>query len=148
MFQIETKMHDYMSEGLERFTSEVAGSCLHVGAAGMANVIYEKARVEAPKSKGKTHYFKGTHQIYGPYVPGSLRNAIYQYFVRDKSTDTRAVFTVRWRTNKPPVGVPYGFMVEYGTKFQRPNPFMERAAKAMPLAVTEGLKRMRERMQK
>jgi hypothetical protein len=81
-------------------------------------------------------------------VPGSLRNSIYQYFVRDKSTDTRAVFTVRWRTNKPPVGVPYGFMVEYGTKFQKANQFMERAVKAMPSAVAEGLKRMRERMPK
>ena len=144
---LETKINisGDMGAALDRFTDKVKKDCLISGAAGAAEVIYKQVRANAPMSE-KKHFFKGTNQTYGPYYPGALQRAIYRYFVRDKSDADRVIYVVRWSTALPPVGVPYGYMVEYGTSRAPKHPFMRPALSAMPDAGEAGLNRMRARM--
>jgi len=145
MINVQTKLTGDLSADLDRFELIVKGKVLISGAAGMAEVIYKRARENAPVSE-HAHFFYGTHQKYGPYTPGSLQRAIYRAFAKERSTDERAVYVVRWRTQKPPVGVPYGFMVEYGTSKAPANSFLRRAFDTVPEAIEAGKERMRARM--
>ena len=87
-----------------------------------AQIYYDLMRRYVPVSDAP-HMFHGTHGVYGPYKPGSLRDAIYQVFSKDNSGEGVAEFHVAWNHQK----VPYGFMVEYGTSHSAAQPFMRPA---------------------
>lgn len=145
MINIETKLTGDLAADLDKFEAKIKGQVLLSGTAAMANVIYERVKANAPISE-KAHFFKGKNQTYGPYTPGSLQRAIYRAYAKERSSDVRQIYVVRWRTQKPPIGVPYGFMVEYGTSKIPANPFMRRALSEMPTAVKAGMDRMAERL--
>ena len=80
-----------------------------------AQVYYEAVKATAPKSK-KGHWFHGTsHKINGTkywFESGTLKSAVYQYFLQQDSSKTKAEYLVAWNHRK----VPYGYMVANGTK--------------------------------
>jgi len=101
-----------------------------------ASVIYERARALCPVSEG-AHMFHGTHAVYGPYAPGTLRNAIYQVFSRDNSFTDVSTYHVSWNKDK----APYGFMVELGTSKAPAHSFIGAAVIETRSTVREVMKR-------
>lgn len=83
-----------------------------------AQILYDAMRAKAPVSAAP-HMFHGTHQVYGPFAPGNLRNAIYQAFSADNSAADKQTYHVSWNAKK----APYGFMVEFGTSSAAAKPF-------------------------
>ena len=57
-----------------------------------AQLIYDRAKQLAPVSDAP-HMFHGTHAVYGPYPPGTLRDSIYQAFSQDNSFSTTPSIT-------------------------------------------------------
>lgn len=111
-----------------------------------AQVIYDEARRLAPVSD-RSHYFYGTAsrdapkgqkkaKAYGPYAPGSLRDAIYQAFSKNNSTAHRAVYHVSWNQKK----APYAWMVELGTSRAAAHPFLRPAILAKSDAAAAAMK--------
>lgn len=94
-----------------------------------AQVLYDYAKRNAPISE-KAHMFHGTHAVYGPYKPGTLRDSIYQVYSRDNSNQSRAQYHVSFNFKK----APYGFMVEYGTSKAPAKPFIRPAMSLAPAA--------------
>lgn len=83
------------------------------GAAAGARVYYNAVLRVAPVSE-KGHWFHGTSfKKNGTkywFESGSLRGAVYQWFVKD-GDPRNPVYQIAWNHRK----VPYGFMVVYGT---------------------------------
>ncbi|PVX86477.1 HK97-gp10 family putative phage morphogenesis protein [Paraburkholderia unamae] len=94
-----------------------------------AQVLYDYVRRNAPVSE-RAHMFHGTHAVYGPYQPGSLRDSIYQVYSKDNSGQSKATYHVSWNHKK----VPYGFMVEFGTSTREAHPFIRPAVALLPAA--------------
>ena len=87
-----------------------------------AEVIYQRARLEAPVSDA-SHYFHIRGKKYGPYAPGTLKNAIYQVYSRDNSFKDIATYHISFNKDK----APYGFIVHNGTSRTAAHPFISKA---------------------
>lgn len=103
-----------------------------------AQVIYEAARINAPVGE-KEHYFYGRgKQKYGPFKPGSLRDAIYQVYSQKNSSETKATYHVSVNRKE----APYAAMVEFGTSRAAAHSYLgkaiveQRAAAAQAMRVT------------
>lgn len=114
---------------------EVLRGATRPAAQAGAEVIYEHARMFAPVSDG-AHMFHGTHQVYGPYSPGNLRDAIYQVFSADKSYADVSTYHISWNQTK----APYGWMVELGTSKAPAHSFIGRAVAETRSQVREVIK--------
>lgn len=93
-----------------------------------AEIIYRTAKLYCPVFEGEdglsaSHYFHGTHAVYGPYKSGTLRDSIYQVFSKDNSFTDVSTYHVSWNKDK----APYGFMVELGTSRAPSHSFIGRA---------------------
>ena len=93
-----------------------------------AQVYYDELHARVPVSQ-HAHIFTSRRRKDGSvgqkylYYPGDLKPAIYQKYADDHSTATRAVYRLSWRKGRAG-GVPYGYMVEYGTSRMAPRPFL------------------------
>jgi hypothetical protein len=85
-------------------------------------VLYEATLLNVPVGE-KEHYFYIRGKKYGPYAPGSLRDAVYQVFSKDNSGPYKAEYHVSWNYRE----APYGFMVHNGTSKSPAHPFVARA---------------------
>lgn len=84
-----------------------------------AQVFYDEVRLQAPVGTAR-HGYKGHKD---EYAPGNLRDAIYQVYSRDRSTDTQATFQVSYNQKK----AFYGRFVEFGTRKMPARPFIRPA---------------------
>lgn len=100
-----------------------------------AQIIYDRARQLVPVSNA-AHMFYGTHAVYGPYSPGTLRDAIYQVFSKDKSFKDVSTYHISWNADK----APYGAMVEFGTSHAPANSFIGAAVAETRAAVRAAIK--------
>lgn len=109
----------------------------------MSKVIKEAAQSYAPVSDAP-HYFVGSvkGKRYGPFEPGTLREAIYRVYSRERSSGTAKTYRVSWNHKK----APYGFMVEFGTARAPAHPFMTPAFGHIREAIDAGKTRMAERL--
>jgi HK97 gp10 family phage protein len=134
-------------------TAEAIEAAARPAAQAGAQVIYEQARRNAPRSE-RAHLFYGKASrqappgqkkalAFGPYQPGNLQKSIYQAFSKD-STKARAVYDVSWN----PRDVPYAYMVEWGTVRAAAHPFMRPAVSAFPRAEQSMRDRFFEELQK
>jgi HK97 gp10 family phage protein len=82
------------------------------------------------------HMFHGSHAIYGPYRPGTLRNSIYQVFSKDNSFSDVSTYHISWNADK----APYGAMVEFGTSKAPAHSFIGRAVIETRAAVRAAIK--------
>ena len=87
-----------------------------------AQIIYERARLEAPVS-ADSHYFYIRGKKYGPYAPGTLRNSIYQVFSKDNSYKDVSTYHISFNKSE----APYGFIVHNGTSRTAAHPFISKA---------------------
>lgn len=100
-----------------------------------AQIIYERARINVPVSK-EAHKFYGRNQVYGPYNPGNLRNAIYQVFSKSKSFKDVSTYHISWNKDQ----APYGYMVELGTSRAPAQSFIGRSVAETRAQVREAIK--------
>lgn len=84
-----------------------------------AQIIYDRARINAPVSND-SHFFYIRGKKYGPYAPGTLRDAIYQVFSKDNSYKDRSTYHISFNKDK----APYGFVVHNGTSRTAAHPFI------------------------
>lgn len=101
-----------------------------------AEIIYLNAKLNCPVSEN-AHMFHGTHQVYGPYSPGNLRNSIYQVFSKDNSFKDVSTYHISWNADK----APYGAMVEFGTSHSPAYSFIGRAISDTRSEVKSAMKR-------
>lgn len=87
-----------------------------------SEIIYQRARLEAPVSSD-SHYFYIRGKKYGPYAPGTLKNAIYQVYSRDNSFKDIATYHISFNKSE----APYGFIVHNGTSRTAAHPFIAKA---------------------
>lgn len=115
------------------------------GAAAMAKVIYDEARIHAPISE-KAHFFYGRNsRATGNrylFEPGTLRDAIYRVYSPEKSGGTLKLYRVSWNHLK----VPYGHMVEFGTSRAVAHPFIGAASASIPDAIRAGQAKIGQRV--
>ena len=101
-----------------------------------AQVIYDRAKQLVPTSR-RAHKFYGQNKVYGPYSPGTLRDAIYQVFSKDNSYRDVSTYHVSWNADK----APYGWMVELGTSRAPAHSFIGAAISQTRSTVREVMKR-------
>ena len=100
-----------------------------------AQIIYERAKALVPVSSA-AHMFHGSHAIYGPYRPGTLRNSIYQVFSKDNSFRDVSTYHVSWNADK----APYGYAYEFGESKKGAQSFIRRAVAETRKQVREAIK--------
>ena len=100
-----------------------------------AQIIYERARLEAPVS-ADSHYFYIRGKKYGPYAPGTLKNAIYQVFSKDNSFKDVSTYHISFNKSE----APYGFIVHNGTSRTAAHPFISKAVVETRAQVREAIK--------
>lgn len=132
--------------GVERFKEQLRakketlqGATRPAAQAG-AQIIYERARLNAPVSDG-AHFFYGSSSKksgvrYGPYRAGNLRDSIYQVFSKSKSYKDVSTYHISFNKDK----APYGFMVHNGTSHSAANPFILRAVMEARSEAREAMK--------
>lgn len=115
---------------LDRFADLVKHDVLYVGSQAAAEIFYREAKLNCPVSTNGPHKFHGSQfqkyrikdKIY-TFDPGTLRDSIYQVMSKDNSPEGKATYHVSWNHEK----CPYGFMVEFGTRFSPAVGFMRQA---------------------
>lgn len=100
-----------------------------------AQIIYERARLEAPVS-ADSHYFYIRGKKYGPYAPGTLKNSIYQVFSKDNSYKDVSTYHISFNKSE----APYGFIVHNGTSRTAAHPFISKAVVETRAQVREAIK--------
>lgn len=100
-----------------------------------AQIIYERARLEAPVS-ADSHYFYIRGKKYGPYAPGTLRNSIYQVFSKDNSYKDVSTYHISFNKSE----APYGFIVHNGTSRTAAHPFISKAVVETRSQVRQAIK--------
>ena len=116
-------------------TADMLNAATRPAAQAGAQIIYDRARQLVPVST-EAHMFYGTTAIYGPYEPGTLRDAIYQVFSKDNSFTDVSTYHISWNKDE----APYGYMVELGTSRADAHSFIGRAVKETRKAVREAMK--------
>lgn len=100
-----------------------------------AQIIYDRVKINVPVSE-HAHMFHGTHQVYGPYRPGNLKDSIYQVFSKDRSFKDVSTYHISWNFDE----APYGFMVEFGTSKAPAHSFIGRSIVETRSQVREAMK--------
>ena len=100
-----------------------------------AEVIYQRARLEAPVSD-KSHYFYIRGKKYGPYAPGNLRDSIYQVFSKDNSYKDVSTYHISFNKSE----APYGFVVHNGASDRSAHPFISKAVVETRTQVRQAIK--------
>ena len=108
-------------EGL-RAKVDVLHAATRPAAQAGAEVIYQRARINAPVSQD-SHFFYIRGRKYGPYAPGTLRDAIYQVFSKDNSFKDVSTYHISFNKSE----APYGFIVHNGTSRTAAHPFIAKA---------------------
>ena len=100
-----------------------------------AQIIYERARLEAPVS-ADSHFFYIRGKKYGPYAPGTLRDSIYQVFSKDNSFKDVSTYHISFNKSE----APYGFVVHNGASNRGAHPFISKAVVETRSQVRQAIK--------
>lgn len=132
-FKVKVNLQSFKEQ--LRATADALNRATRPAAQAGAQIIYDAARLLVPESE-RVHMFHGTNQVYGPYSPGNLRNAIYQAFSKDNSFKDVSTYHISWNADK----APYGAMVEFGTSKAPSFSFIGRAIKETRSEVRTAMK--------
>lgn len=121
-------------EGLRAKVDKLHAATRPAAQAG-AQIIYERARLEAPVS-ADSHYFYIRGKKYGPYAPGTLRESIYQVFSKDNSYKDVSTYHISFNKSE----APYGFIVHNGTSRTAAHPFISKAVVETRSQVRQAIK--------
>ena len=121
-------------EGL-RAKVDVLHAATRPAAQAGAEVIYQRARLEAPVS-ADSHFFYIRGKKYGPYAPGTLRDSIYQVYSKDNSYKDLSTYHISWNKDK----APYGYVYEWGNSKRGAKSFIARSVIETRAQVREAIK--------
>ena len=121
-------------EGL-RAKVDVLHAATRPAAQAGAEVIYQRARINAPVSED-SHFFYIRGQKYGPYAPGTLRDSIYQVYSKDNSFKDVSTYHISFNKSE----APYGFIVHNGTSRTVAHPFISKAVVETRAEVRQAIK--------
>lgn len=121
-------------EGLRAKVDKLHAATRPAAQAG-AQIIYERARLEAPVS-ADSHFFYIRGKKYGPYAPGTLRDSIYQVFSKDNSYKDVSTYHISFNKSE----APYGFIVHNGTSRTAAHPFISKAVVETRSQVRQAIK--------
>lgn len=100
-----------------------------------AEVIYQRARINAPVSQD-SHFFYIRGKKYGPYPPGNLRDSIYQVYSKEKSFKDVSTYQISFNKSE----APYGYIVHNGTSRTVAHPFISKSVVETRAEVREAIK--------
>lgn len=100
-----------------------------------AQIIYERARINAPVSSD-SHFFYIRGKKYGPYAPGTLRDSIYQVFSKENSFKDVSTYHISFNKSE----APYGYIVHNGTSRTVAHPFISKAVVETRAEVRQAIK--------
>lgn len=142
MVAITTNLSGDLAGDLDKFAELIKANIVRNGSQAAAQVFYDEVKARVPVSL-HDHWFYGTHQKYF-FKSGTLKDAIYQVYAKDSSTEYVQTYDVSWNHQK----APYGFMVEYGTSNAPAHSFMRAAYEAVKSeAGNAAIQRMQSKMQ-
>ena len=118
-----------------RATADKLHAATRPAAQAGAEVIYQRARINAPVSNA-AHYFHIRGKKYGPYQPGNLKSSIYQVYSKDNSYKDVSTYHVSWNKDK----APYGFVYELGNSRNGAKSFIARSVIETRAEVREAIK--------
>lgn len=121
-------------EGLRAEVDKLHAATRPAAQAG-AQIIYERARLEAPVS-ADSHFFYIRGRKYGPYAPGTLRDSIYQVFSKDNSFKDVSTYHISFNKSE----APHGFIVHNGTSRTAAHPFISKAVVETRTQVRQAIK--------
>lgn len=121
-------------EGLRAKVDKLHAATRPAAQAG-AQIIYERARLEAPVSDD-SHFFYIRGKKYGPYAPGTLRDSIYQVYSKDNSYKDVSTYHISFNKSE----APYGFIVHNGTSRTAAHPFISKAVVETRSQVRQAIK--------
>ena len=116
-------MKEDITSSLQRLENAVHEKVLISGAASMAKVIYNEAKLNASR-----HIKTST-----------LHDAIYRVYAKDKSSDDKVTYEVSWNKSV----APHGHFIEFGTSRAPAYPFIRPAFDHMNEAIKTGQQRMK-----
>ena len=136
---------------LDQLPGAIQEKAIRPAAQAGAQVLYDEVVARVPVSRNG-HWFYGTTARDAPkgqkkqhaywFDAGSLRKAIYQKHVPEKSADGIHVYHISWRKTGPDA-VPYGYMVEYGILGRAPaRPFLRPAYEAKKQAALDAAEKV------
>jgi len=126
MVEFNLTMKEDFTAGLNRLESKVREKVLLSGAATMAKAVYDEAKLNASR-----HIKTGT-----------LHNAIYRVYAKDKSTDSKITYEISWNKTV----APHGHLIEFGTSRAPAYPFIRPAFDHIHQAIQTGQQRMQDVM--
>lgn len=100
-----------------------------------AQIIYDRARINAPVSEG-SHFFYIRGKKYGPYAPGTLRDSIYQVYSKENSFKDVSTYHISFNKSE----APYGYIVHNGTSRTVAHPFISKSVVETRAEVREAMK--------
>lgn len=124
MIGLYSKLSGDLSGALDKFEKSTQEKVLFSGVATMASVIYDEARANVPVKEG------------------TLKDAIYRVYSKDKSTDSKKTYHVSWNKTK----APHGHLIEFGTSRAPAYPFIRPAFDHVGRAIEVGKERMAQAM--
>lgn len=125
MTKVESKFNGDFAEGLDKLGALVSGEVSMAGSAAMAQVFYTEVRLNASRN----------------IKTGTLYEAIYRVFVKERSYGAQKIYRTSWNRSK----APHGHLIEFGTSKSPAFPFVRPAMDQAPAAIDAGLERMQEK---
>jgi HK97 gp10 family phage protein len=126
MVGLNITMQENITAGLDRVENKVREKVLLSGAATMAKVIYDEAKLNASRN----------------IKTGTLHDAIYRVYAKDKSSDSKVTYEISWNKTI----APHGHLIEFGTSRAPAYPFIRPAFDHIDQAIQTGQQRMQEVM--
>ncbi|KQW97135.1 hypothetical protein ASC94_10110 [Massilia sp. Root418] len=125
-FRIDLSQLAGLQATVAQFGEKVQKDVAMAGAAAMAKVVYDEARLNASRNR-KT---------------GLLQSAIYRAYSPEKSDGTLKLYRVSWNKRK----APHGHLIEFGTSRAPAYPFLRPAVSQLPEAVQQARAKMAEKL--
>lgn len=132
MIKTRTRMLGNLTAEINKFEQNIQEKVLFSGAAAMAGVIYDEAKLNATGIKPETPGIK----------TGKLHESIYRVYSAEKSNPNRKTYRVSWNKKT----APHGHLIEYGTSRAPAYPFIRPAFDKVQTAIKTGKERMAERL--
>ncbi len=124
MVKFNLSVKNDLTAALDQVESTVREKVLLSGAASMSKVIYDEARLNASR-----HVKTGT-----------LQDAIYRVYAKEKSTDSKVTYEISWNKTT----APHGHFIEFGTSRAPAYPFIRPAFDHIHQAIHTGQERMQD----
>ncbi len=137
MVEVKVKLSGDISGDLSKFERTVEGSIILSGAAAMAKVFYDEAKLNTSGVRA------GGKPLDPPHIKtGTLHNAIYRVFSPERSSELKKVYEISVNKSK----APHFHLIEFGWSRAPAHPYIRPAFDHAQEAIKAGNERMAQRI--